>query len=493
MLSNNASLVYGILLSAGPRTAADLVVRTGLSQPVLSRALTEIAQHTGRLATHRQGRSIVYAITRAVRSLPVLIPVHQVSPDGHGDVVTLNNDIRNARFPLPNPPPEGEGTNEPLREFAVKGGASLMGTLTALEGGGYLFGAAIGGSELFEGLPWFLQDMRPQGYIGRSFRDAYAQGLGLSENLAEWSDDDVLYALSELGENSPGNLIVGDKALQRFLAADYGEAISANNLASHYDRMADAAVQGGIPGSSAGGEHPKFLLHDRERDVIVKFSPLQDGTPAATRWKDLLIAEHVASMTLRSGGVAVPDNRIIISAKRCYLESARFDRAGRKGRIATVSFEAIDNGFIGARRNWSASSSVLRARGMITPLCEAQIKLLEWFGRCIANTDMHFGNLSFFWSRLEGSVDLSLAPIYDMLPMLYAPEKSEIVERMFKVPQSVEDVAALELAHQFWTDLALRDDVSEAFRKIAAANAALLNSQSSPQQVATRFVVTSIP
>ncbi len=438
MLSNNASLVYGILLSAGPRTAADLVARAGLSQPVLSRALNEIAQHTGRLATHRQGRSIVYAITRAVRSLPVLIPVYQVSPAG---------------------------------------GASLMGTLTALEGGGYLIGAAKGESELFEGLPWFLQDMRPQGYIGRSFRDAYAQGLGLSENLAEWSDDDVIYALSEFGEDCPGNLIVGDKALQRFLAVDDGEAISANNLASRYDRMADAAVQGGIPGPSAGGEHPKFLLHDGERAVIVKFSPLQDGTPAATRWKDLLVAEHVASMTLRSGGVEVPDNRIIISAKRCYLESARFDRAGAKGRIATVTFEAIDDGFIGARRSWGASASVLRARGMITPLCEAQIKLLEWFGRCIANTDMHFGNLSFFWSRLEGAVSLNLAPIYDMLPMLYAPEKSEIVERMFKPPRAGEAGAALELAHQFWTDLALRKDVSEVFRKIAAANAALLNSQ----------------
>lgn len=438
MLGNNASLVYGILMSAGPRTVAELIGRTGLSQPVLSRALNEIAQHTGRLATHRQGRSIVYAITRSVRSLPVAIPLQQVSPSGS---------------------------------------TSLMGTLSSLEGGGYLFAAADGQSELFEGLPWFLQDMRPQGYIGRSFRDAYAQGLGLSENLAEWSDDDVLYALSEFGEDAPGNLIVGNKALQRFLGAGYGDSIPAHKLASHYDSMADAAIQGGAPGSSAGGEHPKFLLHDGERDVIVKFSPLLDGSPAATRWKDLLIAEHIASMTLRRGGVAVPDNRIILSAKRCYLESARFDRAGAKGRIATVSFEAIDNGFIGARRSWGASASVLRARGMITTACEAQIKLLEWFGRCIANTDMHFGNLSFFWSRRDNSISLNLAPIYDMLPMLYAPEKSEIVERTFKPPHAAEADTALALAHQFWEDLALRDDVSEAFRKIAVANAALLGRQ----------------
>ena len=77
MLSNNASLVYGILISSGPRTVSDLVGRTGLSQPVLSRALNEVAQHTGRLATLRQGRRIVYAITRAVRSLPLAIPIQQ--------------------------------------------------------------------------------------------------------------------------------------------------------------------------------------------------------------------------------------------------------------------------------------------------------------------------------------------------------------------------------------------------------------------------------
>lgn len=435
MLSNNASLVYGILMSSGPRTVSDLVGRTGLSQPVLSRALNEIAQHTGRLATHRQGRSIVYAITRAVRSLPLAVPIWQV---------------------------------------LATGSVTQMGTMMSVEGGGYLFDEGYGRSELFEGLPWFLQDMRPQGYIGRSFRDAYAQGLGLSEILAEWSDDDVLYALSEFGEDSPGSLIVGDHALQRYKESDYGISLPENNLASQYDRMADAAVQGAIPGSSAGGEHPKFLLHDGERDVIVKFSPLLDGTPAATRWKDLLIAEHAASQTLRIGGITVPDNRIIISAKRCYLESARFDRAGLKGRIATVSFEAVDNGFIGARRSWSASASVLRARKMISHECEEQIKLIEWFGRCIANTDMHFGNLSFFWSKVDDTISLNLAPIYDMLPMLYAPEKSEIVERMFKPPRGAEAGIATTLARQFWKNLATREDVSGGFRRMAEANSVLL-------------------
>jgi hypothetical protein len=435
MLSNNASLLYGILMTSGIRSASELVERTGLSQPVVSRALNELGQHTGRLAIHRRGRSVVYAITRAIRSLPTAVQIQQVSVDGN---------------------------------------VSLTGTLTALEGGGYLYVAANGCSELFEGLPWFLQDMRPQGYIGRSFRDTHARNLGLSDNLAEWTDDDVIYALSEFGEDSPGNLIVGNNALRRYLAADYGIQLPNNNLADHFDAMADAAIEGGVPGSSAGGEHPKFLIRHKDtgRNVIVKFSPVLDGTPAATRWKDLLIAEHIASETLRSRGIDVPDTRIIISKRRCYFESIRYDRAGMKGRICVASFEAIDNAFIGARRNWSTSASVLRARGMITPECEEQIKLIEWFGRCIANTDMHFGNLSFYWDTPDGTVKLRLAPIYDMLPMLYAPEKSEVVNRIFKPP--VGSGIALEWAQQFWNDLAARCDVSDMFREIARANAALL-------------------
>jgi len=37
----------------------------------------------------------------------------------HGDMTTPDNVIRHARFPLPNPPPKVEGTNDSLREFQV--------------------------------------------------------------------------------------------------------------------------------------------------------------------------------------------------------------------------------------------------------------------------------------------------------------------------------------------------------------------------------------
>jgi len=45
-----------------------------------------------------------------------------VQPYGHDKCATLDIEFRHARFPHPNPPPEGEGTNESLRDLHVKGG-----------------------------------------------------------------------------------------------------------------------------------------------------------------------------------------------------------------------------------------------------------------------------------------------------------------------------------------------------------------------------------
>lgn len=52
--------------------------------------------------------------------------------------------------------------------------------------------------------------------------------------------------------------------------------------------------------------------------------------------------------------------------------------------------------------------------GLIDADTHAQVSRLWWFGRLIANTDMHDGNLAF-------KPGLKLAPVYDMLPMGYAP------------------------------------------------------------------------
>ena len=47
----------------------------------------------------------------------------------------------------------------------------------------------------FDGLPYPLLDMRPQGFIGRNFALLNAPALGVPEDLARWSDDDVVHDL----------------------------------------------------------------------------------------------------------------------------------------------------------------------------------------------------------------------------------------------------------------------------------------------------------
>ena len=56
------------------------------------------------------------------------------------------------------------------------------------------------------------------------------------------------------------------------------------------------------------------------------------------------------------------------------------------------------------------------------------ITRLWHFCQLIGNTDMYDGNLSF----VPGEPGLRLAPVYDMLPMLYAPQRGvELPERQF--------------------------------------------------------------
>ncbi|MBM3980295.1 MAG: hypothetical protein FJ304_08420 [Planctomycetes bacterium] len=55
---------------------------------------------------------------------------------------------------------------------------------------------------------------------------------------------------------------------------------------------------------------------------------------------------------------------------------------------------------------------------------------LDTFGDLIGNTDRHLGNFSFFAE--EGrELALTPTPVYDMLPMVFAPAGAVVVERPF--------------------------------------------------------------
>ena len=97
-----------------------------------------------------------------------------------------------------------------------------------------------------------------------------------------------------------------------------------------------------------------------------------------------------------------------------------------------------------------------------------QIRLLDAFGALIANTDRHFGNITLF-DDYDGP--FTLAPVYDMLPMLFAPQNEQIVPRAFEPPAprsawlSVWS-RARSLAESYWKRLVEEPTLSEEFREL---------------------------
>lgn len=334
---------------------------------------------------------------------------------------------------------------------------------------------------IYPGLPWFLQDLRPRGFLGRCFARRYTSELHCPSDPREWSDDDVISALVRFGEDLPGSFVVGDPMVSSVQSAMMREAQSIASSACEvaYPALADATLAGHWPGSSAAGEQPKFtaLVRDDDgavRHVIVKFSGNRDR-PENLRWADLLAAEDVANAVLSEAGIPCASTRIVDSAGRRFLESVRFDRIGMYGRRALVSLEALDAAYFGAVGTpWTDAATRLFADAWISREDADRLSLLWWFGTLIGNEDMHYGNVSLY---LNETRPLELAPTYDMVPMRYRPDvegriASEPLEVLPPPPQARSAWGrAAELAEGFWSRLASLGRASPDFRLLSERNA----------------------
>lgn len=214
--------------------------------------------------------------------------------------------------------------------------------------------------------------------------------------------------------------------------------------------------------------------------MIAKFSG-SDDSPAVRRWSDLLVCEHLALQALAAQpGHASARSRIVQHGGRSFLESERFDRHGDFGRSAVVTLAALEAALIGSgKHQWPQAVAAPGAHGLFTPEVVERVEELNWFGRLIANADMHHGNLGL---RPAGD-HFALAHAYDMLPMLYAPLRAG------EVPQWQIGVQGLPLlrggsegrwrrmldaAVAFWSLAAADVRISDGFRETCAANARLL-------------------
>jgi hypothetical protein len=368
---------------------------------------------------------------------------------------------RSTRYAAP-APIGGRSAQQPVWWIQADGTVQRWGTLSFLAGQ-RVHVQAPGVDALVSGkLPWFLEPLRAQGFLGRVLAQRLA--LGPDTNPDRWSIEQVLFAALHL-HDAPGALVLGQ-----------APSTPAAPI-SDYDALADDVAATLPAGSSAGGEQAKFLARAGDgRHVLVKFSPPRD-TPFGERWHDLLHAERLALAVLREHGTPVAESRVVETARRTFLESTRFDRIGATGRRHVVTLDAIHDAFVpGPRQHWAATCEALVRQRRAAPELARQALALLHFGRLIGNTDMHFGNLSFFVEpRDVVRGHFRLAPLYDMLPMRWRPDAAS---GALDLQPCEPDAQALQsparsLASEFWQRLADHAPVSRGFRKLAAAMARL--------------------
>ncbi|MFS2221183.1 type II toxin-antitoxin system HipA family toxin YjjJ [Pantoea sp. B65] len=389
------------LLSQGPMQARQLIDIMSISQPTLSRALRDIGDDIVRIGA---GPSIQYALRDVYRGF----------------------------------------SSAPIYRITDEGRVTSLGKLIPVHPEGFVMVQSNNVSLHSDGLPWWLFDMRPQGYLGRAYASTYAADLGLPANPEQWADPDVVRALLAHGHDAIGNLLIGEQARERFLEMPEPTPVEP---AAAYPALALAAGAGEAPGSSAGGEQPKFCTYTERGHVLVKFSA-PDDNPVSERWRDLLLAEHLA---LRVLGV---ETEVYDFGSQRFLEIPRFDRVGLLGRIGVFSLRALDAEFVGnASAPWPVLVNSLVKEGHVHPDAAAATARLWAFGMLIGNTDMHHGNLSFISSHGR---PYHLAPAYDILPMGFAPRTGGAIVNELR-PASLPEVIsrniwqeALGLAESFF-------------------------------------------
>ena len=471
----------------GPQTAQALATAAGADRSRISRALTALGPAIVRLGTTR-GTS--YSLRRPIRALGHTFPIRRIDADGRpqdwAEITALHGGWR-LTWATPSAPPAWSD--------------QLLG---------------VGGFS--EGFPFFLSEVRPQGFLGSAIARALPPALGLDPDPRNWAtDDDTLVYLASEGDDLSGDLIVGDLPLRRFqnrlLAPPAPLPESAR--ATRYPELAATAASSGAAGSSVEGEQPKFLVTlggtpspasapesgtgippvmDGEasrlaapstpssspvsglspppslQPVLVKFTDLL-STPTGRRWADLLISEAIAQSLLHAHREAHAAPRLVHAGDRIFLETPRYDRVGAHGRRGVVSLRALHDAFDGPDSNqWPAAAAHLHARGLIDAAALRSTRLRHAFGRLIGNGDMHFGNLAFWF---DDTPPFRLAPAYDMLPMQWAPTVGNATPSPDFAPplplpadrEIWHEAAAL--AAEFWRLVAASPLVSPPFAAIA--------------------------
>ena len=419
------------VLVRGPATSKEIQAETGLTQAAVSRQLRKMGDA---IIRRKDGRVVFYAMTRNAFGGSDQLPLFTVDAHGNNTAVASIRPLAHGGF------------------------------FVQLQTGAPAVLAGEGGEGFYDDLPYFLYDLAPQGYLGRQIAEEMAaQSPDFPNDPRQWNVDHIGRYLVSNGDDLPGNFKLGEQAHLRVRRKPRGVTTD------EYPQLADDVIHGILPGSSAGGEQPKFTAFCSERmsHVIVKFSPTGNGV-IARRWRDILIAEYHAAQALHHVSWPAAETTLIEAGGRLFLESQRFDRSGEYGRMSMISLQSVDSEFTGIGNGWHRVAEALHRRRLLSWQHYVDVLWLWNFGKLINNTDMHLGNLSL---GIDGNV-FRILPVYDMCSMGFAPRGSEVLPYDF-TPLALEGTAlnesgmnmALQVAHDFWERVTADSRISNEFRE----------------------------
>lgn len=306
-------------------------------------------------------------------------------------------------------------------------------------------------------LPWLFWDMTPSGFLGNRFSARQPQ-LALPSDPRTWSRDHALRVLTKAGAELTGNLLVGDDSRAQFLAWTPGQLSLKDEIAA-----AVGAEHSDRPSSSLGGERPKVVMEGTDgHDTLNKFSPPLTTT-SGQRWSDLLFVEAHCSRALAHAQI-LSAPAVALRGERTVLGVTRFDRLPHRGRIGAGTLYWL------AMERWGdvqvAAPEVTRRlveSGELPAQDAETCATVHAFSAAIGNNDAHLGNYGLLFND-HGKA--RLAPIYDVLPMIFAPRHDELPDQYVK-PRSERPAPKIQVMVE---DLATRiqndEQISTPFKEL---------------------------
>ena len=160
------------------------------------------------------------------------------------------------------------------------------------------------------------------------------------------------------------------------------------------------------PGTSLGGARPKASVRDSDGGLLVAKFPKHDDEWPVTRW------EAVALELAARAGIAVPDWRLQVVARRPVLLLRRFDRSGEQRHPVISAMTAVDAHDHDNQHSYLEIVDFIRRYGSAPATDLEQLWRRMCFNVLISNTDDHLRNHAF----LRDPAGWRIAPAFDMNP-----------------------------------------------------------------------------